>query len=121
MIACALSAARASGAHTSALQQPRDAPRRKLLARYGAADIRMSGKDHSAGRMADDRGADRRKVRKQMQHRVILQVPIDRDGAVFLQHGALRGTNEWHERHDVATANREQPSVLLEPILMIGA
>src|ERR1039457_6491136 len=79
MIACVCSAP-GSGADTSALQEPSDAPRRELIIRYRAANIRMRGEDHSSGRTADDGCGLRCQVCEEVQERPIPQAPIHREG-----------------------------------------
>src|ERR1700722_2471776 len=112
MIARAPASSCALRADTAALQEPRDAPRRKLMVGHCAANIRMRGEDHAARRAVARGAPPRREVRKQMQNRAIRKMPVHREGALVRKEAATAGTDERHERHDIALANAEQAPVL---------
>src|SRR5262245_20634969 len=100
----------------AAFEQPRDAPRLELFARYGGAAVRLRRKERAARRAADEGHRLRAQIREQVQQGTIPENPVDGECSVLAQPDAASGTDLRNARHDVALTYGQQAPVMREPV-----
>src|SRR5690348_6615211 len=74
----------------------------------------MGREDHAAGRPADDRCRRVFEVGEEVQHSVIAQLPVHREGAARIEGDTGATENARQEGRYVAPANGEEPAVVVE-------